>query len=208
MSRLPTASRLMFHDADRYRSISDGDTVRTSAMLSNPLLSSSGGRSAAASMSSARRSRIALAYSARFRRCMDVRPGRGFVRPPRDRALFRGKRPGRRVGLVPAAACRAAASSRRAACGSLFPRSRRLWERPSGRRVRATARPRGLVVVARDAVLAHDRRVRGRTGLDWLLRRASCHRWPDRTRGDQNCQVTCERPCSQQETSGPAKAGH
>ena len=54
---------------------------------------------------------------------------------------FKVSRPGRRVGLVPAAACRAAASSRRAASGSLFPRSPRLGERPSGRRVRATARP-------------------------------------------------------------------
>ena len=47
-------------------------------MLSNPLLSSSGGSSAVASISSASRSRMALAYSARFRRWSAVRPGRGL----------------------------------------------------------------------------------------------------------------------------------
>ena len=46
-------------------------------MLSKPWLIVSGGSSVVASMSSASRSRIALAYSARFRRCRTGRPGLG-----------------------------------------------------------------------------------------------------------------------------------
>ena len=48
---------------------SDGDTLSASAMLSKPSLESSAGSSACTSTSSASRSRIALAYSVRFRRC-------------------------------------------------------------------------------------------------------------------------------------------
>ena len=59
----------------RYCSSSDGDTFSTSAMLSNPFASSSAGRSAVASMSSASTSRIAAAYSDRFRRWSGERPG-------------------------------------------------------------------------------------------------------------------------------------
>ena len=80
IATFPIAVRLMFQDAERYRSISDAETVRTSAMLSNPLLSSSGGRREVASISNASRSRIAFAYSARFSRWSAVRPGRGFGR--------------------------------------------------------------------------------------------------------------------------------
>ena len=46
-------------------------------MLSKPALESSAGRSGAGSISRASRSRIALAYSARFSRCTSGRPGWG-----------------------------------------------------------------------------------------------------------------------------------
>ena len=54
---------------------------RTSAMLSKPLLSSSGGSSSATSRSRSIKSRTALPYSVRFRRWMEVRPGLGFASP-------------------------------------------------------------------------------------------------------------------------------
>jgi hypothetical protein len=79
MSESPTAKPLIFRDAVRYCSSSDGETLRTSAMLSKPLLSSSAGSSEVASISSDSRSRIALAYSARFRRCKGERPGFGLA---------------------------------------------------------------------------------------------------------------------------------
>ena len=90
-----------------YPSISAGDTVSTSAMLSKPAARPSGGRSALTSTSSASRSRITFAYSARFRRCsaggswveLTDRQTieRGLER--RGEGLTRGwSRPGRTVG--------------------------------------------------------------------------------------------------------------
>ena len=55
--------------------MSAGETPSTSAMLSKPAAESSGGSSALTSTSSASRSRMALAYSARFRRCSAGAPG-------------------------------------------------------------------------------------------------------------------------------------
>src|SRR5688572_20217457 len=69
--------------------MSDGETVSTSAILSKPLLSSSGGSSAVASISSASRSRMALAYSARLRRCSAVRPGCGLTAAARSIVVSR-----------------------------------------------------------------------------------------------------------------------
>ena len=71
---LPMARRLILPAADRYASTSAGDIESAPAMLSNPLVESSDGRNLVASTSSASRSRMALAYSTRFRRC---RPGGG-----------------------------------------------------------------------------------------------------------------------------------
>ena len=80
-------------------------------MLSNPLLSSSAGSSPAASTSSARRSRIAFAYSVRFRRCMRVRPGRGFISAARSSDVSRN------VARAPSVA----ASGRAAPTGGIMP---------------------------------------------------------------------------------------
>ncbi len=70
----PIARRLIFPAADRYASINAGDIVSAPAMLSKPRVESSAGRNFVASTSSASRSRIALVYSVRLRRC---RPGAG-----------------------------------------------------------------------------------------------------------------------------------
>ncbi len=64
----PTASRLIFRAATKYRPSSVGDIESTSAMLSKPWSDSSAGSSDAASISRASRSRIALPYSNWFRR--------------------------------------------------------------------------------------------------------------------------------------------
>ena len=83
----PIASRLTRAAAATYPSMSAGETPSTSAMLSNPAEESSGGSSALTSTSSASRSRMAFAYSARFRRCSAGAPG---IEPPRRRAIERG----------------------------------------------------------------------------------------------------------------------
>ena len=71
-------------DAARYCSTSGGETFKTSAMLSKPLLSSSAGSSSVTSTSRSSRSRIAFPYSVRFRRCKAARPGFGFVAAARS----------------------------------------------------------------------------------------------------------------------------
>ena len=58
-----------------------------SAMLSKPSLESSAGSSVEASISSASRSRMALAYSVRFRRCSPVVPGLGLAAAARSSAV-------------------------------------------------------------------------------------------------------------------------
>src|ERR1035438_9143027 len=70
------ARRLIFPAADKYASISAGDSVSAPAMLSKPCVESSGGRNFAASTSSASTSRTAFVYSVRLSRC---RPGGGIV---------------------------------------------------------------------------------------------------------------------------------
>ena len=77
----PVARREIFRAADRYRSSWAVEIESTSALLSNPVSDvSSPGSSAATSISRARRSRIALPYSVRFRRCIEpVRPGFGLA---------------------------------------------------------------------------------------------------------------------------------
>ena len=56
-------------------------------MLSNPRLELSAGSSVDASTSSESRSRIALAYSARFMRCSGTRPGPGDAAAARSMAV-------------------------------------------------------------------------------------------------------------------------
>ena len=70
--RSPTASRLIFDAADKYPSSNAEDMPRELTMLSKPKLESSAGKSEVTSTSTASRSRMALAYSLRFRRW---RPG-------------------------------------------------------------------------------------------------------------------------------------
>ena len=65
--------------AERYFSISTGETVSTSPMLSKPSPESSVGKFRSARNSTASRSRIVLVYSARFSRRAVTRPGSGFI---------------------------------------------------------------------------------------------------------------------------------
>ena len=68
MTTLPEAkldTLLTRHAADKYRSMSEVDTLSTLALLSKPKASSSGGSSALVSSSTPSRSRTALPYSAR-----------------------------------------------------------------------------------------------------------------------------------------------
>ena len=80
----PTARRLILRAASRYRSMVAGETNSRSARLSKPLAELSAGSSSVKSISlgrfsRARRSRIALLYSVRVRRCRFGRsPGFGF----------------------------------------------------------------------------------------------------------------------------------
>ena len=68
----------IFAAAVRYRSSSAGTTESASALVSKPWASSSGGSIDVPSSSTPRRSRIALAYSVRFKRCrLAGRPGLG-----------------------------------------------------------------------------------------------------------------------------------
>ena len=64
--------------------MSVGETDSTSAMFSKPSSSSSGGSSASGSTSSPSRSRTALLYSTRLRRCTVVRPGFGSAAAARS----------------------------------------------------------------------------------------------------------------------------
>ena len=62
-----------------YFSISTGEMLSTSAMLSKPSPESSVGKSCVARKSTASRSRIVLLYSLRFRRRAVTRPGSGLT---------------------------------------------------------------------------------------------------------------------------------
>ena len=86
MEGSPIARRLIFAAAATYPSINAGDTVSTSAMLSNPAAESSGGNSALTSTSSESRSRTTLAYSVRFRRWSAGAPGSGCLTATRSSA--------------------------------------------------------------------------------------------------------------------------
>ena len=82
---IPTARRLIFCAADKYRSRSIGDSPPT-LMLSNPWLESSLGSIADTSISTSSRSRTAFWYSVRFRRRnVSVRPGSGLAAAARSR---------------------------------------------------------------------------------------------------------------------------
>ena len=81
----PSAIWLILAAASRYRSVKAGDNDRASALLSNPYAALSPGSSAAESISSASRSRIALRYSMRLRRCSVGRPGLGCSAAARSR---------------------------------------------------------------------------------------------------------------------------
>jgi hypothetical protein len=59
--------------------MSDGSVPSTSAMLSKPYASLSFGSSALALTCNASKSRIALPYSVRFKRCSALRPGFGLA---------------------------------------------------------------------------------------------------------------------------------
>jgi hypothetical protein len=80
----PTARRLIFAAAETYACISAGETPSTLAMLSKPSLESSPGNSVPGSIGRSRRSRMAFAYSARFRRCSPVAPGLGAASAARS----------------------------------------------------------------------------------------------------------------------------
>ena len=68
VSGSPTASDVTLSAAVKYRSSSTGETPKASAMLSKPYAESSGGNIDEVSISSASKSRMALAYSARLNR--------------------------------------------------------------------------------------------------------------------------------------------
>jgi hypothetical protein len=75
----PSARWAMRSAALRYFSISTGDTVSTSPILSKPSPESSVGKFLSARNSTASRSRIVLVYSARLRRRAVTRPGSGRI---------------------------------------------------------------------------------------------------------------------------------
>ena len=84
----PMARRLICSAAVRYRSNSTGDTAKTSAMLSKPWAPSSAGSNDLSSISTPSRSRIALAYSDRFRRWMAASlPGSGLASAARSSSV-------------------------------------------------------------------------------------------------------------------------
>ena len=70
---------MMLSAAARYRSISTGDIVSTSPMLSKPWPMSSDGKSSVGSKSTPIRSRIVFRYSVRFSRRIVTRPGSGLA---------------------------------------------------------------------------------------------------------------------------------
>ena len=111
LSGSPTASALTLFAASMKRSSSTGDTPSTSPTLSKPYAESSGGSSVEGSTSSASRSRIAFAYSARFRRCRTGRPGLGLAVAARSSDVVSHETSATRV---PASGCGAL-------CGGIIP---------------------------------------------------------------------------------------
>jgi len=87
--------------AARYRSISTGDIVSTSPMLSKPWPMSSEGKSSVGSKSTPTRSRIVLRYSVRFNRRIVTRPGSGLAsRAARSNAPRTARRKASRSSAV------------------------------------------------------------------------------------------------------------
>src|SRR5665213_1882380 len=80
----PTAIALTRSAAFKYPSSSSGDVLSDVAILSNPNSAPSVGSRSDTSRSTASRSRIAFAYSARFKRCTTKRPG--VTRPAHARS--------------------------------------------------------------------------------------------------------------------------
>ena len=174
----PTAAALIFRAAARYACSSAGELPCASATLSKPKADTSGGSSEATSTSSASRSRIALAYSARLSRRRTGRPGRAragaiqLVLEPRDQTVS-----GRLIG--PAHAVRRHGADAQLADNLLPGLGVRLDVRDVERVERESACLQPLVVtgdaVPLDRGLMRDRRTlrryRGRRGHTW--RRAS-----------------------------------
>ena len=75
----PMARAAIRSAASRYFSISTGEMVSTSPMLSKPSPESSVGKSFSARKSTASRSRMVFEYSVRFSRRAVTRPGSGFT---------------------------------------------------------------------------------------------------------------------------------
>src|SRR5215467_7180432 len=86
-SPAPTAYSLTRRATLRYCSSRSGDIERASPILSNPAAIPSGGSSSFTGNSIASRSRIALAYSRRFRRRITGRPAYGAARLAASRSL-------------------------------------------------------------------------------------------------------------------------
>ena len=206
--RSPTASALIRPAAARYRSSSTGETPRTSAMLSKPYAESSGGSSEATSTSSASRSRIALAYSARFKRCSSGRPGLGCATAARSSSCSSQRRSTRRRRPRRAAARPAAASCRPAACARPSPRPPPGRRRARGRSFERDARRLEALVVARDAVLGDlglmpaRRGGRGNGSRLWRARRL----WRDGKQHERERQQghRAQPPCALSRTAGCA----
>src|SRR3954447_3595629 len=86
-SLTPTAFSVTRRATLRYRSRSNGDIESASPMLSNPPAIPSGGSSSAIGNSIESRSRIALAYSSRFKRRITGRPAYGLERTAASRSV-------------------------------------------------------------------------------------------------------------------------
>ena len=129
-------------------------------MLSNPRMELSAG-SSVGGMSMPRRSRTALAYSVRFRRCGGMRPALGAAAAARSRPVFEKRRQARRRGrLRPRPAGRRHRTGPQHV-GDLLPRFRRLAEVLDVDGVEHEPGRLGPLVVARDAVLIKKRALLG-----------------------------------------------
>ncbi len=108
--RSPTAKRLISAAAVRYDCMVVGDRICAAAMLSKFAILVSSGRNSPASTSRPSRSRTDCAYSARFRRWNDRRPGEP------DAALA-----SEAASSVAARASSAASEGRRPPAGGIWP---------------------------------------------------------------------------------------
>ena len=195
MLRLPTARRLMFHDADRYRSISEGETRQDVRDVVEP---------AALIVGRQQRGRVdverqqvpnGVGVFGPVQAMHGGPPGTWSSRPPRDPEP---------ISRYPARPSSWARAGRGMPGGGIIPtRSFRIDFLPGlgafrhvrqvGMFERQAARP-ARVVVTGDAVLVQDTGMRGTVGFNGTLLRRSCCPWPDPDSGDQNCQTRRQRP--------------